>query len=39
MRESKFITRQLPDGNEEKKKVYELTVEEAGKLEKIGSAV
>lgn len=38
MHEFKFITRQLPDGSEEKKKVYELTTEEAEKLKKIGSA-
>jgi len=38
MHEFKFITRQLPDGSEEKKKVYELTAEEAEKLKRIGVA-
>jgi len=38
IREFKIITRQLPDGSEEKRKVYELTEDEAGKFKKIGSA-
>lgn len=37
MREFKFITRQLPDGSEEKKKVYKLSGEESKKFEKIGT--
>ena len=38
MNESIFVTRQLPDGGVEKKRVYELTAEEARELKKIGAA-
>jgi len=38
MNESIFVTRQLPDGGVEKKRVYELTAEEARGLKKIGAA-
>ena len=38
MYEFKIITKQLPDGSVEKKKLCKLTEEEAGKLKKIGAA-